>query len=134
MPNKLRRDKRGGTRKTATTVAKPFRSPDSVKAVLGRLTPTLTRVSDQTSRQSFWKHWLAQHLPAELTSRLSGVVEREDTLVIFAESAAWSARLRYVVQELDTQIKQAHPSIQRVTVRVLPRNGDQAGFPRRPDT
>lgn len=121
MPNKLRRDKRGGTRKSATSVSKPFRQPDSVKQVLDRLTPTLTRVSEQASRQAFWKQWLAQHLPSELTPRLSGVVERDDTLVIFAESAAWSARLRYVMQELAPEIKQAQPTIQQVSVRVMPR-------------
>jgi hypothetical protein len=121
MPNKLHRNKRGGNRNSATSVSKPFRSPDSVKAVLGRLTPTLTRVSDQAARQAFWKQWLAQHLPSELTSRLSGVVERDNTLVIFAESAAWSARLRYVMQELEAGIKQARPTIQQVSVRVRPR-------------
>jgi len=121
MPNKLRRNKRGGNRNSATNVSKPFRSPDSVKEVLGRLTPTLTRVSDQAARQTFWKQWLAQHLPSELKPRLSGVVDRGDTLVIFAESAAWSARLRYVMQELDAEIKQAQPTIQQVSVRVMPR-------------
>jgi hypothetical protein len=121
MPNKLRRDKRSGTRNSATNVSKLFRTPDSVKAVLGRSTPTLTRVSDQANRQAFWKQWLAQHLPSELTPRLSGVVERDDTLVIFAESAAWSARLRYVMQELQPQIKQAQPTIQQVSVRVMPK-------------
>ena len=121
MPNKLRRDKRGGTRHLATNVSKPFRRPDSVKDVLGRLTPTLTRVSDQAVRQTFWKQWLAQHLPSELTPRLSGVVERDGTLVIFAESAAWSARLRYVIQDLEAQIREAQPTIQQVSVRVMPR-------------
>ena len=121
MPNKLRRDKRGGTRNSATSVSKPFRRPDSVKDVLGRLTPTLTRVSDQATRQAFWKQWLSQHLPSELTPKLSGVVERDNTLVIFAESAAWSARLRYVMQELDAEIKQAQPTIQQISVRVMPK-------------
>jgi hypothetical protein len=121
MPNKLRRNKRGGSRISATNVSKPFRKPDSVKQILGRLTPTLTRVSDQASRQDYWKTWLAGHLPGELTARLSGVVEREDTLVIFAESAAWSARLRYVIQELEARIKEARPTIQHVSVRVMPK-------------
>lgn len=121
MPNKLHRNKRGGNRHSATSVSKTFRSPDSVKAVLGRLTPTLTRVSDQAARQTFWKQWLAQHLPSELTPRLSGVVERDDTLVIFAESAAWSARLRFRLQELEPLIKQARPTIQQVSVRVMPK-------------
>jgi len=121
MPNKLHRNKRGGNRISATGVSKPFRRPDSVKAVLGRATPTLTRVSDQAARQAFWKQWLTQHLPSELTPRLSGVVERDDTLVIFAESAAWSARLRFCLQELEPGIKQAQPTIQQVSVRVMPR-------------
>ena len=121
MPNKLHRNKRGGSRKLATNVSKPFRSPDSVKDVLNRATPALLRVSDQASRQRYWREWLAQHVPAELTARLSGVVEREDTLVIFAESAAWSARLRYVIQELQGEIKQAGPTIQHVSVRVMPK-------------
>jgi hypothetical protein len=121
MPNKLRRNKRGGNRNSATSVSKPFRRPDSVKAVLARSTPTLTRVSDQAARQAFWKQWLAQHLPSELTPRLSGVVERDNILVIFAESAAWSARLRYVMQDLEFAIKQAQPTIQQVSVRVMPK-------------
>ena len=89
--------------------------------MLGGATPMLTRLTDQASRQAYWKQWLAQHVPAELAARLSGVVEREDTLVIFAESAAWSARLRYVIQELEAQIKQAGPTIQHVSVRVMPK-------------
>jgi hypothetical protein len=121
MPNKLHRNKRGGSRKLATSVSNPFRTPHSVKEVLGRTTPTLTRVADQASRQGYWQQWLAKHVPAQLAARLSGVVEREDTLVIFAESAAWSARLRYVMQELEGQIKQARPTIQHVSVRVMPK-------------
>jgi hypothetical protein len=122
MPNKLRRDKRSGTRNLATNVSKPFRPTDSVKDVLGRSSPTLTRVADQAERQNHWKQWLAQHLPAELATRLSGVVERDDTLVIFTESAAWSARLRYFMHELEGQIKQTRPAIQHVSIRVMPRS------------
>ena len=121
MPNKLQRNKRGGARKLATGVSKPFRTPNSVKEVLGRATPTLNRIGDQTGRQAYWKQWLAQHVPAELTARLTGLVEREDTLVIFTESAAWAARLRYVMLELQSRIKQAQPTIQHVSVRVMPK-------------
>jgi hypothetical protein len=120
MPNKLRRDKRSRTRNPATNVSKPFRRPDSVKDLLDASHPTLTRVADQAARQRFWQQWLAQHLPAELTTRLSGIVEREDTLVIFTESAAWSARLRYLMQELEPLIKQTASTIQQISVRVRP--------------
>jgi len=121
MPNKLHRNKRDGSRNPAKTGSKRFVPPDSVKEVLARTNPTLNRVADQASRQDWWRNWLTQHLPTDLTPRLSGVVEREDTLVIFTESAAWSARLRYVIQELQPQIKQARPTIQHVSVRVMPK-------------
>ena len=121
MPNKHPRHKLSGSRKPATGVAKPFHPPDSVKNVLARRTPTLTRVANQATRQAHWHRWLAGHLPGELTARLSGVTEHEGALVIFAESAAWSARLRYAVLELEAQIKAAAPEIQQIRVRVLPR-------------
>jgi hypothetical protein len=107
----------------ATSVAKPFRKPDSVKDVLARSTPTLTRVSNQAERQKHWKTWLGAHLPAALITRLSGVVEREGALVIFAESAAWSARLRFAILELEAAIRAEAPEIQQIIVRVLPKAG-----------
>jgi hypothetical protein len=42
-------------------------------------------------------------------------------LVIFAESAAWSARLRYTVQDLEQEILAAARGLERVVVRVRPR-------------
>jgi hypothetical protein len=82
----------------------------------------LTRVTDQAARQSSWRQWLAAHLPEDLMTRLSGVVERDGTLVLFAESAAWSARLRYALQEIDAPLRAAHPRIAEIKVRVLPRS------------
>ncbi|HEY4210533.1 MAG TPA: hypothetical protein VGM84_03540 [Steroidobacteraceae bacterium] len=53
--------------------------------------------------------------------KISGIVERDGTVVLFAESAAWSARLRYAVQEIEPRLREAHPNITAVKVRVLPR-------------
>ncbi len=83
--------------------------------------PSLTRVTDQAARADFWSGWLCRHLPTDLAARVSGVVEREDTLVIFAASAAWSARLRYALQELEPQIRAASPAVSAISVRVRPR-------------
>ena len=52
---------------------------------------------------------------------MTGVVERDGVLVLFAESAAWSARLRYFVLEMESQIRAADPGITVINVRVLPR-------------
>ena len=80
------------------------------------------RVTTQGARTNFWNEWLSTHLPPELRPRLSGVVERDGTLVLFAESAAWSARLRYLVQELEPEILTAADGLKSVVVRVRPRD------------
>jgi hypothetical protein len=97
------------------------RRPDSVKDLLARHAPGLTRITDQAARQSFWSEWLATHLPAELCPRISGVSARDNTLVVFAETAAWSARLRFAVLEIEAAIRAAAPEITDIRVRVLPR-------------
>ena len=89
--------------------------------LLARRSPALTRVTAQASRQSFWNCWLSTHLPPELHPRISGVTERDGTLVIFAETAAWSARLRYALLELEGEIRAADPALTDIEVRVLPR-------------
>jgi len=81
----------------------------------------LTRITAQASRQNFWNCWLSTHLPPEIRPRVSGVTERAGTLVIFAETAAWSARLRYVIFELEPDIRAEDPTLTAIEVRVLPR-------------
>jgi hypothetical protein len=94
---------------------------DSVKELLARHVPTLTHITRQAARQNFWSHWLSVHLPAEIAPRISGVTERDGTLVIFAENAAWSARLRYALLELEPDMRAANPALTNIEVRVLPR-------------
>ena len=98
------------------------RGVHSVKELLTRRAPALTRVTAQAARANFWGAWLSERLPAEIRARISGVVERDGTLVIFAESAAWSARLRYSVQELEREILAAAGGIGAIAVRVRPRD------------
>jgi Dna[CI] antecedent DciA-like protein len=95
-------------------------SADSVKDLLSRAHPALARLSDQAARQALWRGWLARHLPRAIATHVAGVVERNDTLVIFTSSAAWSARLRFAVAEIEAELKRAHPGIAAVAVRVLP--------------
>ena len=104
----------------------------SVKDLLSRALPAaapggpnLTRVTHQASaqvkRRDAWKSWFEAHLPPDITGKISEIVEREGVLAIYAESAAWSARLRYAVLEVESQLRQAHPAITEISVRVLPR-------------
>jgi hypothetical protein len=81
----------------------------------------LTRITDPVAAQDAWEAWLLAHLPPALPAKISAVHEREGTLVVFAESAAWCARLTYALGELEDTLRRAHPSVTRIAVRVLPR-------------
>src|SRR5262245_11862040 len=102
MPKKRGRDKRGKPPMRTHAEPKSRSAPvlHSVKELLARTSPALTRLTDETRRVSFWRAWLSQHLTAELGEKISGITERDGTLVVFAESAAWAARLRYALTEL----------------------------------
>jgi hypothetical protein len=133
MPNKSRLHKRNNLKLTARSPRSVSRrgvsgsgsqSPHSVKDLLARSVPVLSQAADQSARQAFWRPWLRTHLAPELAPRISGIAERDGTLVVFADSPAWSARLRFALQELRSQIREAQPDIRDVTVRVMPRTGE----------
>jgi hypothetical protein len=130
MPNKSRLHKRSNLKLTARSprsvskrsVSGPgSHSPHSVKDLLARSVPVLSQAADQSARQAFWRTWLEAHLPAELSPQITAITERDGNLVVFATSPAWSARLRYALQELRGQIREAQPDLEEVTVRVMPR-------------
>ena len=120
MPKKMSRNKRGKAPVRSRT-GLVQRQVHSVKDLLARRVPSLNRVTAQAARQNFWSCWLSERLPPEMHPRISGITERDGTLTIFAETAAWSARLRYAVLELEHEIRAAAPALTAVRVRVLPR-------------
>jgi len=82
----------------------------------------LSHVTQQLQRQDFWRSWLAEHLPADIRARISGLTEQRGTLVVFAEGPVWGPRVRYAVLELEAEIRAAAgAAVTRVEVRVLPR-------------
>lgn len=95
------------------------RGTDSVKSLLARPAPVLASIAEQAARQRRWRDWLAEHLPS-LAARITGVVEREGELVVFAESAGWGVRLRYAMAELERELRSCNPAIERIVVRILP--------------
>ena len=121
MPSMTRRNKPNESRIRNTNRPRLSNATDSVKELLSKLTPGLKRVSEQTQRRDFWRDWIGAHFPAEITGKITGIVERDGVLVLFAESAVWSARLRFTVEEMKPQILAAKTGLTEVNVRVLPR-------------
>ena len=105
---------------TAPT-SRPAPRPRSVKELLQRGVPAVSAVTEQRERTRDWEEWLAAHVPPSLGARVTGLTERADTLVVFVESAAWCARLRFALLELEAAARELRPRLKGIEVRVLPR-------------
>ncbi|MGH8205863.1 MAG: DciA family protein [Steroidobacteraceae bacterium] len=80
--------------------------------------------------QQSWAEWLRGHVPEELAQHLvrvlakPGVGVRADAgavrqLVVFADSAAWSTRLRYALAAMQQQIVERAGAPVRISVRIV---------------
>ena len=123
MPNKSKPHKKNRT-VIVRTSRDIFNRTHSVKDLLGRVTPVLTPIAKQRIQQKNWREWLDERLDPSLAERLTGVVERDDSLVIFTESAGWSTRVRYAIADIETQVRERNPAIKTITVRVMPRKSE----------
>ena len=94
--------------------------PRAIGELLARSASVLSQISDQNASQTFWRSWLSEQLPADLGAHVTGAVAREGALTLFADSAAWAARLRYALRELQPAISREDPNIQQVRIRILP--------------
>ncbi len=95
---------------------------DSVKDLLQRSSPVLAGLQREAVRQRDWLQWVKRELPDELAAHVTGVSELAGELVIFAESAAWSVRLRYATPQLLAAVGSQPGNIRGVRVRVVPRS------------
>ncbi|MBS0380171.1 MAG: DUF721 domain-containing protein [Proteobacteria bacterium] len=93
----------------------------SVKDLLARVSPGLRDLGIRAARQEAWGEWLGGHLDPELRAKVRSVTERSGTLTVFAESAAWSARLKFALAELVPRLRAERPSVKDIEVRVMPR-------------
>ena len=72
-----------------------------------------------------WLDWLRIGLPIELAPHVvqvllkGGTVGEERQLIVFADSPAWCARLRYALLALEERIRSRDPAIRLLRARVL---------------
>jgi hypothetical protein len=122
MPNKPPRNKARTSHFRQKTRGRS-RLGSSVKGLLaGSRNTVFSRISAQKTAADEWRSWLETRLPEELSSRISGLVERDGSLTVFTESAAWSARLRFALAEIEKEVRKKSPEVTGIAVRVLPRS------------
>ena len=74
----------------------------------------------RADEQERWRRGLSACLPEPLSEHITGVAVSGGILTVFTESAAWCARLRYVLIEHEATLRTALPELRAIRVKVLP--------------
>ena len=126
MPKKPPQDKDIGLRKrrpnSATgrrTYSGRAQAPRPIHELLAR-GPRVGQVARELARQQSWTEWLRAAVSPQLAPHIVQVVARERELIIYADTSAWSVRLRYAVAALDESVRQRDPAITSTRLRVQP--------------
>jgi hypothetical protein len=99
------------------------RGPIIVKDLLasvGSMRRELDRVVD---RRAFWMGFLREQLPPTLAAEVTDVQQEAGLLRVSASSAAWSSRLKFALAEIWAEARLRAPELDRLVVRVKPREG-----------
>ena len=114
MPKKLRQLK--NSRRGTGPGAQPRRHIAGIGELLARQ-PLLQSLKSTQAAGVDWLEWLGGQLPEALAPHCRQVLFKNGELTVFAESAAWAARLRYALAELETAIRQRDERVTVIRIR-----------------
>jgi hypothetical protein len=89
-------------------------------AALLTATPTLRKMAAQAVEKQALIDWIRAQLTDELRPHASGAQLKADTLIVVADTAAWSTRLRYAMGALQAEVTTRWPHVISCQVRVRP--------------
>src|SRR5579862_8986571 len=126
MPMKSSQDKNIGSRnrlrvpaKARRTYSTPTTTPRPIHELIAR-GPGAGRVARELARQQSWTEWLRAAVSPELAPHIVQVVAKERELIVYADTSAWSVRLRYALASLEETLRQRDPAIAATRLRVQP--------------
>ena len=124
MHKKSLRDKKTGARNrhpaayaARRAMLRSEANPKSINELLS-VQPGLRRITASIPVQQSWADWLRGAVAAELAGHIVGAVPKNGELVVFADTAAWGTRLRYVLGVMQTEIAARDSAISHTRVRV----------------
>jgi hypothetical protein len=92
-------------------------NPKSINYLLSNRSG-LRQLVDSIPAQQSWAEWLRAALADELAGHIVSAVPKGAELVVFADSPAWGARLRYALAAMQSDIAARDSAISHTTVRV----------------
>jgi hypothetical protein len=97
--------------------SKPVTAGDLISARL----PALAQRALLAPEESVWHVAVMKALGPELANKVNRCTLDSGRITVIAESAAWAARMRFALAEVESQLLAVTPGIRELAVRVRPR-------------
>ena len=81
---------------------------------------TLAAIQASATGLDALRHKLLSQLPPGLAEHVASVIAKPGEVVVFADSAAWAARLKLSLAEQRPDLKPQAKDSDRITVKVMP--------------
>ena len=85
--------------------------------------PTLVKGAPASSEASEWHVAVMTALGPQLKNKVNRCTLDHGRVTVVAESAAWAARMRFALADIDSVLRRLLPEYRELTVRVRPRSG-----------
>jgi len=116
MPKRPFRNKQ-----TVRPGSKPATAGDLISARL----PALAQRALSPPDSSTWQFTVMKALGNELGNKVNRCTLDGGRITVIAESSAWAARMRFVLAEIESELRAATPGFREVIVRVRPRQASR---------
>ena len=101
--------------------SRPVTAGDLISARL----PALAQRARLASEQSVWQVAVMKALGPDLANKVNRCTLESGKITVVAESSAWAARMRFLLAEIEPELRALTPGFRELVVRVRPRGASR---------
>lgn len=111
MPKRPHRDKQ---------TVRPGTVPKTVGDLISARLPALVQTALSKAETSEWQVAVMKALGPDLANKVNACSLESGKITVVVESAAWAARMRFALADVEEEIRRQVPDCRELTVRVRP--------------
>jgi len=83
--------------------------------------PALAQRARSTPETSEWHVTVMKALGPDLAVKVNGITLNSGKITVIAEASAWASRMRFVLAEVEPELRRVTPEFRELVVRVRPK-------------
>jgi hypothetical protein len=114
MPKRPLRDKQP---------VRPGATPRTARDLISARLPVLAQRALSSPEASEWHVTVMKALGPDLSNKVNGISLAKGRITVTADSPAWASRMRFVLAEAESALREVTPEFRELVVRVRPKRG-----------